>query len=109
MSTNLLYHTPAELQKGYRQYAHAIQDFPGFTFGLETLDEYVTPFAPGTISGFIGRPGDAKTSLMLSLARMQAKRCKEDEVVVYVSWEESAEEIMAMLYSGAEYNRWLTC
>jgi len=105
MDSNVLYHTPAELHTAYRKYAHDIQEKPGFTFGLPSVDQYVTPMAPGTLTGFIGRPGDGKTSLMISMARHQAVQCEDGDVVVYVSWEEVAEEFMAMLMSGTQYTR----
>jgi replicative DNA helicase len=61
--------------------------------------------APGTLTGFIGRPGDAKTSLLISMARHHAEQCPDNDVVVFVSWEEVAEEFMAMLMSGRKYTR----
>lgn len=95
-----LVHTPAELAGSFVQWAERIQQDPGITWGVPAIDKRVIPMRPGELVGLIGRPGHAKTSLLAYFAREEAKRIQargkaETEAVVYVTWEQSAEELEA--------------
>jgi replicative DNA helicase len=104
-----LVHTPAELSQAYVAWAERIQDVPGVTFGIPSIDKYVIPFHPGDLVCFVGRPGMGKTSMLAYLAKAQAARIRaagneEREVVVYVTWESSAEEITNFLLTDGTYS-----
>lgn len=94
-----LVHTPAELSSSYVKWAKYIKETPGVTWGVPSIDKRVIPMRPGNVTFIIGRPGSGKTTLMAYLAKAEANRIRErkatNEVVVYVSWEMSAEELMA--------------
>jgi len=74
---------------------------PKVTWGVKALDETIIPFHPGDLISIIGRPGSAKSSLLIYLARREAERIhqatEEGSCVVYVTWEQSVPELEAML------------
>jgi replicative DNA helicase len=79
-----------------------MQAHPGIPFGLPSIDRVVTPLRPGNLVVILGRPGDGKTSLLVYLARQEARRiiargAADREAVVYVTWEQTAEELAAFL------------
>ena len=74
-------------------------------WGVPTLDNYLVPMMPGDLISLVGRPGHAKTSLMIHLARqtnhmlMQLHalgRPEHDHHVVYATWETLIEEAVAL-------------
>ena len=74
-------------------------------WGVQTLDNYLVPMMPGDLISLVGRPGHAKTSLMIHLARqtnlmlmqLQAlNRPEHDHHVVYATWETLIEEAVAL-------------
>jgi len=107
-------HSPADQGVMYTNHYQFLLDNPGITWGLESLDEVILPSRPGDLVVICGRPGSGKTSL---LAR-QAKRTAQDiadrgkqleECVIYVSWEEHAEQLEVYFqaddqYSTSDYN-----
>lgn len=100
-SRNLI-HTPAELMTEFIGWQEHIHTHPGIPFGLPAIDRIVTPLRPGNLAVILGRPGDGKTSLLVYLARAEARRIlargtQEHEAVVYVTWEQTAEELAAFL------------
>lgn len=105
----LLVHTPAELATAYVQLAEAIKADPGIPFGIGDIDKTVIPMRPGNLIVFTARPGHGKTSVMAYLAKKEAdrirKRGTEDrECVVYITWEQAAEELEAFFQSGKQYS-----
>lgn len=97
-----LVHTPAEMMTELVQWAEDIQKNPGVQFGIDAIDKKVIPMRPGNLTCIIARPGHAKTSLLVYLARQEAKRIiergtQDSEVVVYTTWEQTSEELTAML------------
>lgn len=103
-----LIHSPAELSTSFVAWAkHNIID-PGIPFGVPAIDKRVIPMRPGDLIGFVARPGNGKSSVMALLARQHARRLREqgrkDEVVVYCTWESSAEELENMFQADAEYS-----
>jgi replicative DNA helicase len=95
-------HTPAEMMTEYVQWAESIKADPGIPFGIPCIDEKVIPMRPGNLVCFLGRPGHGKSSILVYLARAEGQRilargAQNDEVVVYVTWEQSSEELTAML------------
>lgn len=106
-----LVHSPAELAQEHVLWASLLKDAPGVSFGIDEIDEIVTPFHPGDMVTFTGRPGHGKTSILAILAREEGKRIvergtQEIEAVVYVTWEQVTEEINAVMMCsgpGVEY------
>lgn len=97
-----LVHTPAEMMAEVVEWAEDVQENPGVKWGIPAIDRKVIPMYPGTLTCLIARPGMAKTSLMIRLAREEAKQIvargmEEKEAVIYTTWEQTSEELSAML------------
>lgn len=104
-----LVHTPAELAAEYIAWAEHIRSDPGVPFGVPAIDRHVIPMRPGELISIIARPGMGKTSLMAYLAREQAKRITaagnaDTQAVVYVTWEQSAEELEAFFQADGQHS-----
>lgn len=103
----LLLHSPADIAQSYVQWAEKLQTEPGITYGC-IMDKFVIPLHPGDMMAVVARPGHGKSSWMAYMARKAAyeivKRGADDEVVVYVSWEQPIEEIEAFFQSGNGYS-----
>lgn len=104
-----LVHSPADLAQGHVQWAENIQKHPGITWGIPTVDKRVIPMRPGNLTCLMGRPGDGKTTLMAYLARAEAKRiagrnAQEEECVIFVTWEQCAEELYTMFQADEHYS-----
>ena len=104
-----LVHTPAELATEYVAWAEYIQTHPGVQFGMPPIDKRVIPMRPGDLVSIIARPGHGKTSLMAYLARthaqqLQAQNGAGKQVIVYVTWEQSAEELTAFFAADGQYS-----
>jgi len=102
-----LVHTPAEMMTELVQWAEGMQRDPGITFGIDAIDKVVIPMRPGNLVCVIARPGHAKTSLLVYLARQEAMRILErgtqdTEAVVYTTWEQTSEELTAMLMADVD-------
>jgi replicative DNA helicase len=77
----------------------------GLLVGLDSLDKMdnkgriLLPMLPGELMGIIARPGCGKTSWMVRWARYRSNQIKErgitDRAVVYVTLEQSIEELNA--------------
>lgn len=77
----------------------------GIPIGLDILDKpdkdgnRFLPALPGELITVIGRPGNGKTGFMMAWARKRAKWLKENgfdnRVVIYVTYEQSIEELHA--------------
>jgi len=109
IDTRQLVHTPAELASEHLEWAERLQKDPGITFGIDAVDKRVIPMRPGDLVSIIARPGHGKTSFMAFLARKEAARIvergtAEKEVVVYVTWEQSAEELEGFFQTDGEYS-----
>lgn len=98
--------SPARALTEFIDYAEQLQVAPKVTWGVPAIDERVVPFHPGDLISIIGRPGSAKTSLLIYLARREAHRiqeaAEEGSCVVYVTWEQSVPELEAMLEADRE-------
>ena len=104
-----LVHTPAELMTGFVAWAERAKHHPGVQFGLPVVDQAMIPMRPGELVSILGRPGDGKTSILAYLARQEARRIQERgtgdrEVVVYTTWEQSAEELTAFFLTNNRYS-----
>lgn len=105
-STRDLFYSPGEVAKYFVDYAARLRDFPGLRWGVASMDRSIVPMKPGDLIGVIARPGHGKSTLMAYLARKTAKDIKdagrENECVVYVSFEQAIEEIEAVFQSTPE-------
>lgn len=104
-----LIHTPSEMMSGFMEFAERAQGDPGIPFGVKSVDEKMIPMRPGQLICIMGRPGDGKTSILAYLAKAEAARilkrgAEENEAVVYVTWEQSAEELTAFFLAGDKYS-----
>lgn len=102
-----LVHTPAQMMRDLVAWAERTANEPGIRFGIPTVDRVAIPLRPGNLACFIARPGHAKTSLLVYLARQEALRIMSNgnpqrEVVVYTTWEQTSEELTAMLMADPD-------
>src|SRR3990167_1402797 len=69
----------------------------GLKTGIATLDDILMPFFPGELIGVMARTSNYKTGFMQFLARQFAAQIdaneSKNEMVVYVTWEVSIEEL----------------
>lgn len=69
----------------------------GLYTGISTLDDILMPFFPGELIGVMARTSNYKTGFMQFLARQFAAQIDatetKNEMVVYVTWEVSIEEL----------------
>lgn len=109
---DVLLNTPGQIAQQYGQWYRKILDNPGVPWGIPSIDNKVIPARPGDLIGLAARPGNGKSSLMAYLARAESKRIlgrtekdpKNNEVVVYITWESSAEEIETFFMSDGEFS-----
>jgi replicative DNA helicase len=104
-----LIHTPAQAAQEHVAWAECIKATPGIQFGVPAIDRRVIPIRPGEEVAVIARPGHCKTSLLAYFAREQARRIAEAgnssrEAIVYVTWEQSAEELDAFFQADGKYS-----
>lgn len=108
--SNLLIHTPAEAASNSKRYLARRSDGSvyGIPLGVSTIDkpapnmpdnEFLVPVWPGEMMTVIGRPGNGKTGLMMWWARRWAKelqkRGEENRLVLYITYEQTVEELEA--------------
>jgi len=100
-------HTPASLSQGYVRWAEQLQNGSTISYGC-AMDKTVLPLHPGDMMAVVARPGGGKSSWMAYMARKEAQaiveRESDNEVVIYVSWEQPVEEIEAFFQSGNDYS-----
>lgn len=95
-----------------RSVSHALQEFKRrqnanyrLTWGVKNIDEYLIPMMDGDLISLLARPGHAKTSTLIHLARRGSQACHElaeqgtgyDKIVVYATWETTIEEFIGLL------------
>jgi hypothetical protein len=106
--------TPAESTVGFLKYAEQLRIKQSLTFGC-VMDNHVIPPHPGDVISVVARPGHGKTAFMSYMARRAANNILEEgkyslskdvtsEVVLYVSWEQTVEEIEANIQAGQDYS-----
>lgn len=108
--------TPGELAQNYVRWAQSVKDAPGITWGIPAIDKVMIPMHPGDLVGIVARPGHCKTTLLAYLARREARRIMANEkrnppkkgdvreVVVFCTWESSAEEIENFWISDSQFS-----
>lgn len=99
--------SPADLSQSYVNWAEKLQNDKGIDYGC-ILDKYIIPLHAGDVMAVVARPGHGKSSFMAYMARRTAKKLVAqgvtDKAAVYVTWEQSAEEIEAFFQSGGQYS-----
>lgn len=72
--------------------------------GIPAIDLHLTPILGDNLVTVIGRPGAGKTGIMLWWARREARRLAEagktKRVVVYITYEQAVEDLMAFNVSA---------
>jgi len=101
-------HSPAAQGLMYQEHYQFLLDNPGIKWGLESLDEVILPARPGDLIVICGRPGSGKTSLLARQAKRAARQIAEngkqlEECVIYVSWEEHAEQLEVYFQADDQY------
>jgi replicative DNA helicase len=104
-----LIHKPDDMMAEVIEWAEGIHADPGIKFGIPAIDSKVIPMRPGNLVCFIARPGHAKTSLLVYLARQEAQRIidrgtQDTEAVIYTTWEQTAEELTAMMLAEVGFS-----
>lgn len=92
-----LIHNPQDCKVEFIDYHRDVMSVSGVPTGLGRIDEVMIPMKPGDVIGVIARPGHGKSTFMAYLARKVARDIqrdkRENEVAVYISYEQSVEEI----------------
>lgn len=99
--------TPAETATAYVKWSERLRADPGITYGC-VLDKVLIPLHPGDLMAVVARSGHGKSSWMAYMARHAAKDivrrgAGDTEAVIYVTWEQSVEELEAFFQSGSQY------
>ena len=66
----------------------------GITTGIPHLDDDLLPLRPGELIPVLGRPSNYKSGVKQIITRNAAQQIKDnpDDIVIYVTWEQSIEE-----------------
>ncbi len=101
-------HSPAELARRFVHWAEELQADPGILWGCPALDRILIPLRAGRLAAVIARPGHGKTSFMATIARRQAEEIasagRADMAVVYVTWEQAAEEMESFFQASGAFS-----
>ncbi len=103
-----LIHNPAQLASQYLDFAQRLQKGGLVEWGVGSLDKCYFPLPPGFVMGILGRPGHGKSTVLAYLARHNAEKIvaanlQQTECVVFVTLDQSAEEMEAFFQCGADY------
>lgn len=100
-----LVHSPADLASMHVEHAKHILADPGIKWGLPGVDQVVIPQRPGNMTVICGRPGHGKSTLLARQAKLTAASLEPNsgQCVIYVTWEQTAEELEAFFASSEEY------
>lgn len=100
-------HSPGDLSQSYVRWAEKLQAEPGVDYGC-VLDNHLVPLHPGDLMAVVARPGHGKTSWMAYMTKKVAREIvtagQDDRVAVYVTWEQTVEEIEAYFQSAGNYS-----
>jgi replicative DNA helicase len=99
---------PAEAATATRaelEYRRANKD-QGINLGIAEIDRVLNPVLSDNLVTILGRPGSGKTGFMMRWARTQAqaiaKRGEENKVVLYITYEQSVEDLTAFNVSASQ-------
>lgn len=100
-------HTPAQSTSRYVKWVEDRKDAPKIDYGC-ILDKYIIPLHPGDFMSVLSRPGHGKTSFMAYMAKRTGNKIRErnedNKCVVFVSWDQSIEELECFFQSGHAYS-----
>lgn len=98
-------YSPDTVAQNYVQWAKKLQNFRGIDYGC-VMDNHIIPLHPGDLMAVVARPGHGKSSFMAYMAKRAATLAdpSKNQVVLYISWEQSIEEIEAFFQSGENYS-----
>jgi replicative DNA helicase len=105
-----LIHTPQDCGLEFIEYHRDVMSLAGVETGIKMVDDAMIPMKPGDVIGVIARPGHGKSTFMAYLTRKIARdlmtQKREKEVAVFISYEQSIEEIESyfQLPANDEYN-----
>lgn len=105
-----LIHTPQDCGLEFIEYHRDVMSLAGVETGLPSVDRIMIPMKPGDVIGVIARPGHGKSTFMAYLTRKIARdllrQKRENENAVYISYEQSIEEIESyfQLPESIDYN-----
>lgn len=100
-----LVHSPADLAAMHVEYYEGILADPGVQWGIPGVDKLVIPQRPGNMTVICGRPGHGKSTLLARQAKLTAANLDRHsgQCVVYVTWEQTAEELEAFFATNDQY------
>jgi replicative DNA helicase len=105
-----LIHTPQDCGLEFIEYHRDVMRLAGVETGIRKIDDAMIPMKPGDVIGVIARPGHGKSTFMAYLTRKIARdlmtQKRDNESAVYISYEQSIEEIEAyfQLPESNDYN-----
>lgn len=105
-----LIHTPQDCGLEFIEYHRDVMSIAGVETGIRAIDTAMIPMKPGDVVGVIARPGHGKSTFMAYLTRKIARdlinQKRENESAIYISYEQSIEEIEAyfQLPEASDYN-----
>lgn len=105
-----LIHTPQDCGLEFIEYHRDVMSVAGVETGLSSIDSIMIPMKPGDVIGVIARPGHGKSTFMAYLTRKIARdlleQKRDNEAAVYISYEQSIEEIESyfQLPDALDYN-----
>lgn len=96
----MLFLPPRQARVASLEYRHR-QGSKKLGWGVKAVDDYMTPLSGGDLMTLIARPGNAKTTTLIHLAKQAEKQLEADGLwPVYVTWETLVEEFVAILTAG---------
>lgn len=105
-----LIHTPQDCGLEFIEYHRDVMSIAGVETGIKAVDNVMIPMKPGDVIGVIARPGHGKSTFMAYLTRKIARdllrQNRENESAIYISYEQSIEEIESyfQLPDGCDYS-----
>lgn len=95
--------TPDRTSKQFIDYVEWVNSSRKLDYGC-ILDKHLTPPLPGDYITVMARPGHKKSTLMAALAKRYALQIsadnRQDEVVIYATWDEAVENVENYITAG---------
>lgn len=99
---------PRENSNSYIEFAKVLKAGGIIKWGIPSVDRAIFPPPPGFVVGILGRPGNGKSSVLAYLAKYNAEQLVKmgatNKCVLYITLDQSREEIEAFLQSDATLN-----
>ena len=92
-----LIHNPQDCKVEFINYHRDVMSAAGIQTGLGHIDDVMIPMKPGDVVGVMARPGGGKSTFMAYLTRKTARdialQGRENEIAVYITYEQHVEEV----------------